>query len=193
MAADISHNQDDEITGINIVPLVDIVLVLLIIFMVTANFMAKPAIDMELPAADTGDSKERNQFSLLLGKDGSVAIGDRVVAPANIGAEFQTVIDGFMEEKRQSAAQKGADLSNTQLLAMAHEELTMIIQADTLVSHGRVIHYIDEARKAGILKYAFNVDPKAAKAAPAQAEEPGEDAAKSAEAPTGKKPPAGKG
>ncbi|RJO72736.1 MAG: biopolymer transporter ExbD [Myxococcales bacterium] len=156
------QGQDELLTEINVVPLVDIVLVLLIIFMVTATFIVKPAIDMELPKADTGDRKERNQFSLLLGKDGSIAIGDRVVEEASISDEFAALFNKFKEEKRQSLLAEGKTPSDDLLEDMARRDLTMVIQADARVTHGRVIHFIDEARKVGILKYAFNVDPDAA-------------------------------
>lgn len=155
-------HSDDIIADINVVPLVDIVLVLLIIFMVTATFMVKPAIDMELPKADTGDRKERNQFSLLLGKDGSVAIGDRAVEEDNIRNEFLDLLDSYIEEKKENLEEEGKTLSQSALEELAREELTMVIQADTQVSHGRVIYFIDVARQVGILKYAFNVDPEAA-------------------------------
>ncbi len=156
--------NDDLITEINVVPLVDIVLVLLIIFMVTATFIVKPAIDMELPSADTGERKERNQFSLLLGKNGSVVIGEKELDPANIQEEFTQIFNDFIEEKRKTLETEGKSLSSSQLRLIARNELTMVIQADTEVTHGRVIHFIDEARKVGILKYAFNVDPDAATA-----------------------------
>ncbi|MCP4602464.1 MAG: biopolymer transporter ExbD [Proteobacteria bacterium] len=159
------QNQDEEITGINVVPLVDIVLVLLIIFMVTANFMAKPAIDMELPSADTGESKDRNQFSLLLGEDGTIAIGEKMVDEASIPGEFQQIFDNYKKDKRASATADGKKISDNTATVMARNELTMVIQADTDVSHGRIIHFIDAARKVGILKYAFNVDPAATKSA----------------------------
>lgn len=159
-----TQNSDEMLTEINVVPLVDIVLVLLIIFMVTANFMVKPAIDMELPKADTGERKERNQFSLLLGKDGSVAIGDKEIKEANIETEFQTIFDNYKKEKRENVEKEGRTISNNQLEALARNELTMVIQADKEVSHGRVIFFIDKARQTGILKYAFNVDANAAEA-----------------------------
>ncbi len=159
------QNQDDEITGINVVPLVDIVLVLLIVFMVTANFMAKPAIDMELPSADTGESRDRNQFSLLLGDDGSVAIGEKRVDEAQIATEFQQIFNDYKNEKRASAEAVGKKLSDNTATIVTRNELTMIIQADKDVSHGRIIYFIDAARKVGILKYAFNVDPAATKTA----------------------------
>jgi len=154
--------NDEMITDINVVPLVDIVLVLLIIFMVTATFIVKPAIDMELPKADTGDRKERNQFSLLLGKDGTVAIGERKIKEEEIVAEFTKLFDDFKSEKKKNLEAEGKSLKDEQLTDLARSELTMVIQADTKVSHGRVIYFIDQARQVGILKYAFNVDPEAA-------------------------------
>ncbi len=153
------NDDSDLIVGINVVPLVDIVLVLLIVFMATASLVVKPAIDMELPSASTGDSKERNQFSLLLGKDGAVVIGDRQVDEARIADELEREFDAYKERKRAALEEGGQRLSETQLTALARSELTMIIQADVAVSHGRVIGFIDMARKTGILKYAFNVDP----------------------------------
>jgi biopolymer transport protein ExbD len=159
------NDGDEEITGINVVPLVDIVLVLLIIFMVTANFMSKPAIDLDLPTADTGDRKERNQFSLLLGKDGSVAIGAKRIRGEDFSDQLERVIARFKGERRASLRERGVSPSALQLEAMARAELTMIISADRAVPHGRVIHFIDSARRRGVRKYAFNVS-----AAPQQQE-----------------------
>lgn len=156
--ASAQQSPDEEITGINVVPLVDIVLVLLIIFMVTANVIARPAIDMELPAADTAERKERNQFSLLLGKDGSVAIGDKRIDEESFSRELQRITKDYKNQKQKTAAAAGSELSDHQLTLHARNELTMVLQADAAVSHGRIIHFIDEARKAGIVKYAFNVD-----------------------------------
>lgn len=158
-------DSDEPITGINVVPLVDIVLVLLIVFMVTANFMAQPAIDLELPSADTGERKERNQFSLLLGVDGSVAIGEEPLDEAQVPGEFRRLFAEYVDAKRGTAREEGRALSENQATVAARNELTMVIQADTGVTHGRIIRFIDEARKVGILKYAFNVDPAATAAA----------------------------
>ncbi|MBN2715018.1 MAG: biopolymer transporter ExbD [Deltaproteobacteria bacterium] len=150
--------QDEPITEINVVPLVDIVLVLLIIFMVTANFMAKPAIDMELPKADTAERKERNQFSLLLGEDGAIAIGEKRISDKAVPSEFRQLFEDYKNEKRATAKSEGRRISDNQATLLAQKELTMIIEADKAVSHGRIIHFIDLARKTGIYKYAFNVD-----------------------------------
>ena len=49
-------NDDEMITGINVTPLVDITLVLLIVFMMTASYIVSPAIKVELPKAATAES-----------------------------------------------------------------------------------------------------------------------------------------
>jgi len=59
--------QDDEvISDINVVPLVDIVLVVLIIFMVTAPMIMKPAINVNLPKAGSGDPSAPSQLSISI-------------------------------------------------------------------------------------------------------------------------------
>ncbi len=152
---------DDEIMAdINVVPLVDVVLVLLIIFMVTASFIVKPAIELELPKADTGEHRERNQFSLLLGKDGSIVIGKEKIEEELVPAELEKRYEAYKTERLKTLQEEGkSEPSPVQLSLMATENLTMVIQADKLVSHGRVIHFIDLARQVGIMKYAFNVEP----------------------------------
>lgn len=159
----LGNGQQNAITEINVIPLVDIVLVVLIIFMVTANLMTNPAIEMELPKASTGESKERNQFSLLLGKDGSIAIGDKRIEERAVSRELRARFQDYKDQKRKSAMSSGHRMSDNQLTLLTQKELTMIIQADKEVSHGRVILFIDKARRVGILKYAFNVDPLALK------------------------------
>jgi len=154
------EEQDEAITAINVVPLVDIVLVLLIVFMVTATLMVKPAIEMELPRAETGERKERNQFSLLLGADGSAAIGERRFDPRRISEELSGQLSAYKAEARRALREKGGRPSEAALELLARRELTMVIQADRRVAHGRVIHAIDQARRVGIQKYAFNIEEK---------------------------------
>ena len=62
-------NGDDEegINGINVTPLVDITLVLLIIFMVTASYIVKETIEIELPRAAHGGETVQKTFAVLAG------------------------------------------------------------------------------------------------------------------------------
>jgi len=61
MAGGAADNDDEGITGINVTPLVDITLVLLIIFMVTASYIVKETIEVELPRAAHGARRCRRR------------------------------------------------------------------------------------------------------------------------------------
>ncbi|MDE2142054.1 MAG: biopolymer transporter ExbD [Elusimicrobia bacterium] len=69
-----SSIDDAPITDINITPLVDVCLVLVIIFMVTAPMMSDPAIKVELPKAHTQEGEEKDKITLTLSKDGEYAL-----------------------------------------------------------------------------------------------------------------------
>ena len=64
--------QDDEegITGINVTPLVDVTLVLLIIFMVTASYIVKRTIEVQLPRAAHGGETVNKTYALVVTKEG---------------------------------------------------------------------------------------------------------------------------
>src|SRR3954463_2594666 len=63
-------NGDEEITGINVTPLVDIVLVLLIVFMVTANFIVRETVEVDLPRAAHGGETVQGPLNVVLDKEG---------------------------------------------------------------------------------------------------------------------------
>ncbi|HEX4046240.1 MAG TPA: biopolymer transporter ExbD [Elusimicrobiota bacterium] len=69
-----SLSDESPIVDINITPLVDVCLVLVIIFMVTAPMMSDPAIKVTLPKAHTREGEEKDKITLTLGKDGDYAL-----------------------------------------------------------------------------------------------------------------------
>ncbi len=128
-------DQEEGITGINVTPLVDIVLVLLIIFMVTAKLIVNPnSVPLDLPKAATG-SEIQTVFSVILASDGSTQVDSKVVGN-----------DDAIFELAKAAHGKNADLR-------------AVIKADTAVPHGRVIHVLDLLKQAQISKVAFGVSP----------------------------------
>lgn len=128
-------DQEEGITGINVTPLVDIVLVLLIIFMVTAKLIVNPnSVPLDLPKAATG-SEIQTVFSVILASDGSTQVDSKVVGN-----------DDAIFELAKTAHGKNADLR-------------AVIKADTAVPHGRVIHVLDLLKQAQISKVAFGVSP----------------------------------
>ncbi len=69
-----SGDSDDGIFEINITPLVDVCLVLVIIFMVTAPMFSEPAIKVDLPTANTQEGEEKDKIILTLSKEGHYAV-----------------------------------------------------------------------------------------------------------------------
>lgn len=67
-----SHNNKSQIGNINITPMVDILLVLLVIFMVTANFLKKDAVNISLPAAAATDPNVARTAQVALSRDGKL-------------------------------------------------------------------------------------------------------------------------
>ena len=84
-----SDDQGDDssiFTDINITPLVDVVLVLLLIFMVTAPMLAM-TIDVDLPEVTTGAPASATAVIVTVGREGTIAIDDRILSLEDVVAE----------------------------------------------------------------------------------------------------------
>jgi biopolymer transport protein ExbD len=135
-----SDGGDDElITAINVTPLVDVVLVLLIILMVTASYIVSHSIPMELPQADTG-SPDAAPATLAV----------------SINNEGQLYIDAEPitdEQFRPAVRRYIAGLANPQ-------ESRATIAADGRIQHARFVYVLDSLRREGVTRYAINVRPE---------------------------------
>jgi biopolymer transport protein ExbD len=129
-----SAAQDDAIVGINVTPLVDITLVLLIIFMVTAKIIVSRALTMDLPKSATSGEVQP-------------------VFVVDVDREGRITVDG----KRLETDEALLDAARQALVRSA--DVRTVVQAEAAVSHGVVIHVLDRLRQAGIQKIAFGVDP----------------------------------
>jgi biopolymer transport protein TolR len=143
MAGGAQQDDDGEITGINVTPLVDIVLVLLIIFMVTANFIVRETVEVDLPkAANSNDKTVQGPVMITLDKDANIFLDG---AP--------TDMPGLLE-KMKAALEKD-------------KEVRAIISADQSLNYGKVMNIIDLVKEAGIAKFALNIVKEGKGAAPA--------------------------
>jgi biopolymer transport protein ExbD len=131
-----TDSGEEPITGINVTPLVDIVLVLLIIFMVTAKLIVSKSVPLDLPKAASG-SDIQTVFSVVLSADGITQVDGKTLA--NDDAIFPLA---------KAAREK-------------NPELRAVIKADNAVPHGRVIHVLDLLKQAQVGKIAFGVSPVA--------------------------------
>ena len=127
-------DDDDLITGINVTPLVDITLVLLVVMMITASYVASKTIPMELPKAATGETMP-------------------VVLAVSIASGGQIYLD--------SVPTDDAGLRRGIIAARAgNHEPQAIIAADGRTPHARVVHVIDVLRQEQVTKFAINVEPE---------------------------------
>ena len=144
-----STQSQGIIEGINVTPLVDIVLVLLIIFIVTAKIVVAPAVPLDLPTASQSEALQ-TIFAVSITPDGAIKVNGTACSDEAL-------------EARASAAQA------------EDGELRAVIQADRAVSHGRVMFVLDTLKAAGLDKVAFG----AVKPAPGEAHERQGDATES--------------
>jgi biopolymer transport protein ExbD len=138
MAGRADNDDDGLIAGINVTPLVDVTLVLLIIFMVTAKILVSQGMLMDLPKAASGESIQ-TVFSVELAADGRTRVDSEPVKD-----------DEAVGDLAKAARGKNKDLR-------------AVIRADSKVEHGRVIHVLDLLKRAGVAKIAFAVAPNGKK------------------------------
>lgn len=127
-------NRRAGITGINVTPLVDVVLVLLIIMMVSATYIVSQSLKIELPKTATSDSTVSSPDVVTIAEDGSLKHGEHAIS-----------LEALKEKLRASHAAHGKDTS-------------VVVSADRAARHGSVIEVIDVAKLVGITKFAINVD-----------------------------------
>jgi biopolymer transport protein ExbD len=127
-------SDDDIITGINVTPLVDITLVLLVVLMVTASYVVSRSIPMELPKGATGETTPTT-LAVSLDKDGTMYLDAEPIAEPALRARIKQAHD-------------------------ADPETRAVIAADGRVTHAHVVHVIDLLRRENVTKFAINVDPE---------------------------------
>jgi biopolymer transport protein ExbD len=125
---------DDLIADINITPFVDIVLVVLIIFMVTATEIAKSSIKIKLPEAANAEPTEESSVGITLTAEGAILLDGEPVDTATL----RTALD--------AAHAKSGD------------KTVCLVSADKGVDYGRVVWVLDLVKSEGIANFALNLD-----------------------------------
>ena len=134
MAAPSGQSGNGIISGINVTPLIDVMLVLLVIFIVTAKSSVTPAVPLDLPHAAHGEEVQV-VLSIIMPVRGPMLV-DGAPLPND---------DALEERARTSSA--------------GNPELRAVIQADGEVPHRRVVHVLDQLKGAGITRVAFGALP----------------------------------
>lgn len=135
MAVDTSFDEE-PVCEINVIPLVDITLVLLIIFMVATPFMTQSRLSVTLPQAITDEAKDKEYVTITIDKNANISVNEKNVYTP--------------KELEQVLAQK----------LMKVNEKIIIIKADLAIDHGTVIDALDAAKKAKPKKIYFATQHK---------------------------------
>jgi biopolymer transport protein ExbD len=127
-------NDDGPLASINIIPFVDIVLVLLVIFMLTSATIVRASLKVELPKAASGGSTVETTVNLVLTKAGELTLNG---------------------EKMPTLAQAAGTIRRE---ATANPKLQAVISADKGVEYGRVVEIIDLVKQNGVGAFALDIE-----------------------------------
>ncbi len=128
-----SGGRRGGITGINVTPMVDIMLVLLVIMIISANYIVSQSLKVELPKAASSDDTAASIAAVTVAKDGALYYNQQPVDQ-----------NGLRAKLKQAAAQ--------------NPEINLIVSGDTKATHGDVVHVIDLAKIEGITHFAISVE-----------------------------------
>src|SRR5262245_17143935 len=122
------------IVAINITPMVDVMLVLLVIMMVSATYIVQQSLKVELPKSGSADAQTAAHVAKVsVTKDGQYYFEQQPIAgDADLNSRFKDVLAQF-------------------------PDVSIVVQADKQAMHGDVVHVIDLAKQNGILKFAISV------------------------------------
>jgi biopolymer transport protein TolR len=125
-------NTTEPITKVNVTPIIDVALVLVIILLVTAPMLTVADLPVDLPAAHTRDAEDERNVSITLGTNGEVAIDRDVVA----AEDLRRVLSARLSEP-------------------GNEDVLVVVRADAGATHADVRHLLAEARAAGATRVAI--------------------------------------
>ncbi len=130
-----SHPQDELITEINITPLVDIILVILIIFLIVAQVVGPQVFQVKLPKAVHGEAPPTRPVTVYLDQSGRMALNGYPVQEEGLIRSIKTWVE-------------------------INPELQVIISGDEKVFHGKVVHILDTLKGLRVTRLAIHVQPE---------------------------------
>jgi biopolymer transport protein ExbD len=120
------------IAAINVTPLVDVVLVLLVILMVASTYIVAQTLKVHLPRARMSDGTADKPNTVQLMKTGELRWNEQPVNENDLEGLIRTAV-------------------------AADSEMSLVVSADKEALHGQVVHIMDLAKVAGVTKFAINI------------------------------------
>jgi biopolymer transport protein ExbD len=120
---------------LNITPLVDVLLILIVFFVVTSTFMEQPGIKLELPKSQTADLQRIEKAILIVSEDSKLFFRNKEISLQ----ELPSILSDAMQESIDKS---------------------LIVSADKVVHHGLIVSIMDIARQNGVEKLVVSTEPE---------------------------------
>ena len=130
-----TQKRHGAIVGINVTPMVDVVLVLLVIMMVSAMYIVSQSFKVDLPKTTTSDEATPSLATVMVTKDRMFVYNDERVDEPELARRLQAAY-------------------------ASNNNVNLVLSADKDASHGDVVHVIDLSKQAGITKFALSIEKK---------------------------------
>ena len=134
MGMSAANSEESAITGINVTPLVDIILVVLIIFMATAPLIHSRAMKVDLPKASQHEKAATEALQIV----------------------FNAQREIYLSGKRMTLEELGRTLKALAALS----DVRVALKADQSIPYGEIVGLLDAVRAAGVRKIGLEVKPK---------------------------------
>ena len=123
------------ISEINVTPFVDVVLVLLVIFMVTAPMLVREQMSVNLPKAQSGEKSASQSISIQIDKSGLIRVMEKEIQVSDLVSEIKNLL-------------------------LANPNAQAVISADQETKHGDVVQVMDLIKSAGMTRFAIQIERK---------------------------------
>ncbi len=140
------NNASNDEPEINLIPMIDVLLVIIIFLMLTTTYSRFADLNINLPTAENNPSQsilEPKELEVIITADGEIKIGDSLLSAQASNDE----ILNLLETQKNNLNKNKAD-----------ENLLLIISADAKTPHQRVIDIMQLSQKIGIEKISFSIE-----------------------------------
>ena len=126
-----SYYEEESIASINIIPFVDIILVILIIFMVTAPQLTQKGFSVRLPKSSSASKIKSSQLNVVVHHTGDIFLGGKLISIDDLSFHAKKITEN-------------------------HPSAKVVISADKSVSHGRVMEIVNTIQASGVQNFMFS-------------------------------------
>lgn len=155
----VNNNQEDPAPYINITPLIDVLLVLLIIFMIVSPLKAS-RFEAKIPSEPKGDVANPNPWTLVvtIDKDLQIKLNKDEMGSITDLSKLSSKLSSIFQNRKANGLFREDSIGRTDLSDFEETEKTVFIKAPRLVSYGEVVKVVDAVKGAGAAPIGLQID-----------------------------------